>query len=94
MILKRLLLIALLVVGGFAISIQGFYQAPVASAHQDTKIPTGYPTGSICKKSGTYRAANKYLENIIVMAEGEVFPPFSDGTKTLWYHRGSTTKNQ
>ena len=93
MILKRLLLIALLVIAGFALATQGFYTAPVATAHQD-KTATGYPTGSICKKSGTYRAANKYLENIIVMAEGEEFPPFSDGTKTIWYHRGSTTKNQ
>jgi hypothetical protein len=94
MILKRLLLIALLVTAGFALATQGFYNAPVARAHQDTKTATGYPTGSVCKKSGTYRAANKYLENIIVMAEGEEFPPFSDGTKTIWYHRGSTTKNQ
>jgi hypothetical protein len=94
MIFKRLLLIALLVTAGFALANQGFYNAAVARAHQDTKTPTGYPTGTVCKKSGTYRAANKYLENIIVVAEGEVFPPFSDGSKTIWYHRGSTTKNQ
>lgn len=93
MILKRLLLIALLMIAaGFALATQSFY-APVASAHQD-KTATGYPTGTVCKKSGTYRAANKYLENIIVVGEGEIFPPFSDGTKTIWYHRGSTTKNQ
>lgn len=94
MILKRLLLIALLIItAGFALATQGFFSAPVARAHQD-KTATGYPTGTVCKKSGIYRAANKYLENIIVVAEGEVFPPFSDGTKTIWYHRGSTTKNQ
>lgn len=93
MILKRLLLIALLMIAaGFALATQSFY-APVASARQD-KTATGYPTGTVCKKSGTYRAANKYLENIIVVGEGEIFPPFSDGTKTIWYHRGSTTKNQ
>lgn len=92
MIFKRLLLIALLVTAGFALAAQGFYTAPVARAYQD-KTATGYPTGTICKKSGTYRAANKYLENIIVMAEGDEFPPFSDGTKTIWYHRGSTPKN-
>lgn len=95
MILKRLLLIALLsIAAGFVLATQDFYNAPVARAHQDTKTATGYPTGTVCKKSGTYRAANKYLENIIVVGEGEVFPPFSDGTKTIWYHRGSTPKNQ
>jgi len=94
MILKRLLLIALLIIAaGFALATQGFYNAPVARAYQD-KTDTGYPTGTVCKKSGTYRAANKYLENIIVVGEGEIFPPFSDGTKTIWYHRGSTPKNQ
>lgn len=94
MILKRLLVIALVVIAGFAVATQGFYNSPVARAHQDTKTATGFPTGTVCRKSGTYRAANKYLENIIVVAEGEVFPPFSDGTKTIWYHRGSTSKNQ
>lgn len=94
MIPKRLLLIALLIItAGFALATQDFYNAPVARAHQDKTAP-GFPTGTVCKKSGTYRAANKYLENIIVVAEGEIFPTFSDGTKTIWYHRGSTTKNQ
>ena len=92
MIFKRLLLIALLLAAGFAFTTEGLYNAAVARAHQDTK--TGTPTGTVCKKSGTYRASNKNLEIIIVMAEGEVFPPFSDGTKTIWYPRSSTTKNQ
>jgi len=93
---RRLLLVAFLIGTGFLVAAQGVYNAPVASAHQDTKTgtPTGFPTGSICKKSGTYRASNKYLENIIVMAEGEEFPPFSDGSKTIWYPRSSSTKNQ
>ena len=95
MVFKRLLLIALLLAAGFALTTQGLYNGAVARAHQDTKTgtATGYPTGTVCKKSGTYRASNKNLEIIIVMAEGEVFPPFSDGTKTIWYHRGSTTKS-
>src|SRR5688572_27031578 len=98
MSLKQLLLIAFLVIPGFGLATHGFDNAAVArayvaGAYQD-KTPTGFPTGSVCKKSGTYRAANKYLENIIVMAEGDVFPPFSDGTKIIWYHRGSTTKDQ
>lgn len=92
---KRRLLIAPLV-AGFLFATQGLYNAPaVARAHQDTKTgtTTGFPTGSICKKSGIYRASNKYLENIIAVGEGEVFPPFSDGTKTIWYLRTSSTKN-
>ena len=94
--IKRLLLIAFLISTGFLVATQGLYKASVASAHQDTKTgtATGYPTGSICKKSGTYRASNKYLEIVIVMGEGEEFPPFSDGTKTIWYPRSSSTKNQ
>ena len=86
---KRVVLTALIVAAGFLFTTQGLYNASVARAHQDTKTgtTTGFPTGTICKKSGVYRAANKYLENVIVVAEGEEFPPFSDGTKTVWYLR-------
>ena len=86
---RRLLLIAFIVSAGFLFATQGLYNASVARAHQDTKTgtTTGFPTGTICKKSGVYRASNKYLENVIVVAEGEEFPPFSDGSKTIWYLR-------
>jgi hypothetical protein len=92
---KRFLLIALLLAPAFPLTTRSY--APIVNAHQDTKTDsttTGFPTGTVCKKSGTYRASNKYLENIIVVAESEVFPPFSDGAKTIWYLRTSTTKNQ
>lgn len=46
---------------------------------------TGFASGSTCTSSGTYKASNKYMDNIIVLAAGEVFPPFSDGKKTTWY---------
>jgi hypothetical protein len=93
---KQPLVIAVLVAAGFLFAGQGLYNASAAKAYQDSKsdTTTGFPTGSVCKKSGTYRASNKYLENIIVVAEGEIFPPFSDGTKTIWYPRSSSTKNQ
>ena len=96
MISRRPLLIALLLAGNFLFTTPNFYDGPVARAYQDSKTgtTTGFPTGTVCKKSGTYRASNKYLENIIVVAEGEVFPPFSDGTKTIWYPRSSSTKDQ
>src|SRR5262245_51370744 len=94
---KRFLLIAPLLVASLVFTIPAFDNALVVDAHQDSKTgttTTGFPTGSICKKSGTYRASNQYLENIIVVAEGEEFPPFSDGTKTIWYLRSSTTKKE
>lgn len=66
----------------------GLHSAPVAKpAEQDTgnRTPTGYPTGAICPKTNTYRAANQYLENIVVVKKGDAFPAFSDGSKTIWY---------
>ena len=93
---KRLLLIAPLLSATFVFTTPALCNAFVVKAYQDTKTgtTTGFPTGSICKKSGTYRASNQYIENIIVVAEGEEFPPFSDGTKTLWYLRSSITKKE
>jgi hypothetical protein len=92
---RKLLFIALLIGMSLVTATQSSYNSSVARAHQDTKTgtTTGFPTGTICKKSGTYRASNKYLTIIIVMGEGEEFPPFSDGTKTIWYPRSSSTKN-
>ena len=54
---------------------------------------TGFATGSTCSSSGTYRAFNKYMDNILVVAAGDVFPPFSDGRKTTWYALGPSTKS-
>lgn len=54
---------------------------------------TGFPTGATCKKSGTYRAENKYLEVILVLEEGEIFPPFVDGEKTNWFALTPVTKS-
>lgn len=45
----------------------------------------GFPTGSTCTSSGTYRASNKYMDSVLVLAAGEEFPPFVDGKKTTWY---------
>jgi hypothetical protein len=53
---------------------------------------TGYATGATVTSSGTYRAANKYIESIIALAAGEVFPLFCDGKKTTWYALTPTTK--
>ena len=46
---------------------------------------TGYATGTTVVTSGTYKASNKYMDTVMVLAAGEVFPPFCDGRKTTWY---------
>ena len=58
-----------------------------------TPAPVGFPTGTICTNTGTYRAENKFLRVVIVVAEGEEFPPFTDGEKTLWYALTPSTKS-
>jgi hypothetical protein len=47
--------------------------------------PTGFATGTKCTKSGTFKAENKYMRVVIVVAEGEEFPPFVDGEKIIWF---------
>lgn len=46
---------------------------------------TGFATGTTCTTSGTYRASNKYMDMVMVIAAGEVFPAFCDGRKTTWF---------
>lgn len=46
---------------------------------------TGFATGTTCTSSGTYRAENKYMAAVQIYAAGEVFRPFVDGKKTIWY---------
>jgi hypothetical protein len=46
---------------------------------------TGFATGTICTSSGTYRASNKYMDTIALVAAGEPFPPFVDGKRTTWF---------
>jgi hypothetical protein len=45
---------------------------------------TGFATGTVCQSSGTYRASNKYMDTVAIVAAGDVFPPFVDGKKTTW----------
>ena len=58
-----------------------------------TTTPTGFPTGTKCTKTGTFKAENKFIKVIIVVAEGEEFPPFVDGEKTTWYELTPGTKS-
>lgn len=80
------LLIASLLASALFLTAPVMDRARVAKAQDTTtQTPTGYTTGTICPRTGTYRAKNQYLENIIVVTKGKAFPPFSDGSKTIWY---------
>jgi hypothetical protein len=54
--------------------------------------PIGFPTGTKCTKTGTYKAENKFLRIVLVVAEGEEFPLFADGQKTIWYALAPSSK--
>ena len=58
-----------------------------------TGTPTGFPTGAKCTKTGTYRAENKFMKVVIVVGEGEEFPPFADGEATTWYALAPSSKS-
>ena len=92
------LLIVPLSAGVLAIAVSGAAAVAAQDKQQTTptdttKTPTGFPTGTTCTKSGVFRADNKYLEVILVVGEGEIFPPFVDGQKTTWYALESSTKS-
>lgn len=58
---------------------------------ENTRIgTTGYATGTICPKTGSYKSVNKYMETIVVVAKGTKFPPGTDGGKTTWTALSST----
>jgi hypothetical protein len=45
---------------------------------------TGYATGTICPKTGSYKSSTKYTDTIVVFVKGATFPTGSDGKKTTW----------
>ncbi|HEY2962693.1 MAG TPA: hypothetical protein VGJ37_09785 [Pyrinomonadaceae bacterium] len=102
--MKFLRLLIVLLSAGVLLTAVGLYD-PAAVAAQDKQqttqtdgsktdtTTTGFPTGTTCAKTGIYHATNKYLEVIIVVEDGEVFPPFTDGQKTTWYALGPSTKD-
>jgi hypothetical protein len=68
-------------------------QTSTTDGSKTSKAPIGFPTGAKCAKTGTYRAENKYLKVVLTVAEGEEFPPFVDGEKTIWYELTPSTKS-
>lgn len=79
------ILFASLLASALFLTAPDLYRARVAQAQTTTQAPTGYPTGAICPKTGTYRARNQYIQIILVVTKGEAFPTFSDGSKAIWY---------
>jgi len=45
---------------------------------------TSYSTGTVCPRSGTYVAKNKYMDTIQLYAKGDIFRVGPDGKKTSW----------
>lgn len=97
--MKYLRLLLLSLSAGVLLTTMAFIPAVAAQDKQTnqtttdgSKTPAGFATGAKCAKSGTYRAENKYLKVIIVLEEGEEFPPFVDGEKTVWYELTPSTK--
>lgn len=93
--LLRLLIVSLSV-GVLLTSVSVYFASAVAAQDKEQTTSTtegsktgtnntGFLTGTKCTKTSIYRASNKYLEVIIVVADGEEFPPFTDGQKTTWY---------
>ena len=76
-----------------AVTAQEKGQTTQSTDGSKTTTPVGFPTGAICTKTGTYKAENKFLKVLIVMAEGEEFPLFADGEKTIWYALAPSTKS-
>ena len=67
---------------------QTFSQETLAAGGGNTS--GGFATGTVCTKSGIYRASNKYLDSVQVFAVGDVFPVFVDNKKTTWYPLSSS----
>ena len=76
-----------------AVTAQDKEQTSTTDGSKTSTTPTGFPTGTKCTKTGTYRAENKFLKVVIVVAEGEEFPPFTDGEKTIWYALTPSSKS-
>ena len=61
------------------------------SAGGNTTFTTGYSSGTVCPRTGSYKAQNKYMNAIVVVVKGAKFPNFIDGKKCTWYALAETT---
>lgn len=52
---------------------------------------TGYTSGTVCPRTGSYQAQNKYMNCIVTVIKGAKFPNFMDGKKCTWTALSETT---
>ena len=52
---------------------------------------TGYASGTVCPRTGSYKSENKYMNAIVVVVAGAKFPNFLDGKKCTWLALSTTT---
>jgi hypothetical protein len=52
---------------------------------------SGYTSGTVCPRTGTYKAENQYMQTIVVVVQGNKFPNFTDGKKCIWYALSANT---
>ncbi len=58
---------------------------------------SGGATGTICGKTGLYKATDGKLESVLLIKRGDAFPPFvgaNGTTKTTWYVVSSTDSSR
>lgn len=60
-------------------------------SQENLRVGTGYATGTICPKTGSYKSSTKYIDTIVVIAKGDKFPAGSDGAKTTWSALSTST---
>jgi hypothetical protein len=64
---------------------QDLIQQELTAGGNGGNTTTGYATGAKVLSSGTYRCSNRYMDLVMVYAEGDVFFAGPDGKKTTWY---------
>lgn len=69
---------------------------PQESINQETTaggntFTTGYASGTICPRTGSYQAQNKYMNAIVTVVKNAKFPNFIDGKKCTWTALAETT---
>ena len=61
------------------------------TAGGNSTFTTGYSSGTVCPRTGSYTAQNKYMNAIVVVLKGAKFPNFIDGKKCTWTALSETT---
>lgn len=61
-----------------------------SSQELTSSFTTGFATGTVCTRTGSYKASNNYMQAIVVVVKGNKFPNFTDGKKTTWYALSSS----